>query len=81
MLILTISIQDQAAQQVIDALKNFEENTVVILDKQNIASFEEYQARYPGVSEETYLQAIAMDQSSFAKTVLNHPEEERWNDL
>jgi hypothetical protein len=32
------------------------------------------------ISEETYLNAVAMDQSGFARQVLDTAEEERWND-
>lgn len=78
---LTIAVQDQAMHQLLAALQHFEKNEVFILEDQTLVSFEDYQKQYPGVSEETYLQAVAMDQSGFAKNILNSPEEERWNDL
>ncbi|MDF1584280.1 MAG: hypothetical protein P1P78_13350 [Methyloprofundus sp.] len=78
---LTIAVQDQVLQQVLAVLQRFEKNEVVVLEDQTLVSYEEYQKQYPDVSEETYLQAVAMDQSGFAKTILNSPEEERWNDL
>ncbi|MBE0472353.1 MAG: hypothetical protein IBX55_22945 [Methyloprofundus sp.] len=78
---LTIAVQDQVLQQVLAVLQRFEKNEVMVLEDQTLVSYEEYQKQYPDVSEETYLQAVAMDQSGFAKTILNSPEEERWNDL
>jgi hypothetical protein len=78
---LTLAVQDQAVQQVLAALKQFEKNEVVIIEDQTLVSYEDYKKHYPGVSEETYLQAVAMDQSGFAQTILNSKEEERWNDL
>ena len=78
---LTIAVQDQAVQQVLAALQRFEKDEVVIIEDQTVVSYEDYKKQYPDVSEETYLQAVAMDQSGFAQTILNSKEEERWNDL
>lgn len=77
---LTISVQDDVYQQVLSFLDRFTHEEVLVIESSYKSNFDAYRLKHPTISEETYFQLVAMDQSGFAQQVLNTAEEDRWND-
>lgn len=83
---LTLTIQDNIVDKVLDFLKGFSQSEVCVVHNQGTDvntkqyDFSLFKQVHPTISEETYLHAVAMDQSGFAQQVLNTADEERWND-